>query len=47
MWDGPMDGPISGIFLSIAEALTQLPEPLSAMFFPPFLSAALIGTTGL
>lgn len=47
MWSGPMDGPISGIFHAIANALSAwLPEPFSLVALLPFGSAALIGAAG-
>lgn len=47
MWSGPMDGPISGIFHSIANALyAWLPEPLSLVALLPLGSAAFIGMAG-
>lgn len=47
MWSGPMDGPISGIFLGIANAIyAALPPPLNFVAYLPFGSAALIGAAG-
>ena len=47
MWSGPMDGPISGIFYGIANALyAWLPEPLNLVAYLPFGSSALIGAAG-
>lgn len=47
MWSGPMDGPISGLFLAAANFIYGLfPEPLNLVAYLPFGSAALIGGLG-
>lgn len=48
MWSGPMDGPVSGVFHAMANALyAWLPGPFNLVALLPFGSAAAIGAAGL